>query len=422
MRRHWTLTSWFIFGLCVAASLPTFVAAALGSKYLTTNPIFGFQEFVSQEDPKIAIVARGVEAILSVCVIYRNAPTSGRRVNVAAALTLVVAVIGVTGGHTTQSLLMLLVFAAAMFAGRGQEVAMPVAVYAVGLGILSAFVTVVHYPITVISCDYKCGPMGVLYYGAFNNENELALALALAVPFVWLAFTGRIRGVLLVYIVGLTVLTGSRTGAAAAGLALVLILIVRPRYGAAGDDRMTGKHGTLLTLATVGAAAVSLILPFAVSNQNAFTGRPQLWHVALNLWRRSPWFGQGSTAWAQQQKVGNLSKAASYSPHNQWVDVLLAAGIVGAVLLVAAIVVLWRQSAPGGGYVIGVILAPTLAIGATERPLTFYDQSWVAFALVALLLAVPLRPIVSRVPVVDETEAEHDEHERADQASGQLAW
>jgi O-antigen ligase len=395
-RHTWTMSSSLIFGACVLPSVATFSASLRGAKYRIYDPIFGNPEWVNADNPQLEVICRGILAVLCVLVILRGRRRL-QRLNRGAvacvALAFVAAMASALNGesaYTRQSLLMIAIFVACVVAESGRCIALAVATFGIFLGVISTLTAVLHYNLATVPCGRKCGPMGVLFYGAYNNENQLAIALALCVPFAYLAFQGRHRVILMIYVVGMTAVTGSRTSAAAALVALVVLLVFRPAYQ--GRERMVGRARGLLGLATVGATATSILIPVLATNPQEFTGRVALWKLAFQLWKPSPMLGRGIHIWTDQVANKSVSSTAAYSAHNQWVDTLMIAGIVGVVLLLAALFFVWRDGVPGSIYVLGSILIPVMVIGTTERPLAFYDQAWTAFMLPAVLLSVPLRP------------------------------
>lgn len=138
-------------------------------------------------------------------------------------------------------------------------------------------------------------------------------------------------------------------------------------------------------------AGCALVVPLLTKDPTSFTGRGGLWHVALEQWSRSPIFGAGSTAWLEQYERGHFDGPGSYSPHNAWVDALLASGLVGCLLLGASVLLSAREAVRGSGAILACLLTPVMIVGITEQPVSFYGLAGGAFLLPAILLTPPSR-------------------------------
>jgi O-antigen ligase len=73
----------------------------------------------------------------------------------------------------------------------------------------------------------------------------------------------------------------------------------------------------------------------------SLTGRSQIWEVAIEVWRANPWFGYGPTLWdAEFRKAIGMSFA--FSAHNQFLQTLAGAGMVGIIgLAIYIVTLLW---------------------------------------------------------------------------------
>jgi O-antigen ligase len=107
----------------------------------------------------------------------------------------------------------------------------------------------------------------------------------------------------------------------------------------------------------------------------SITGRDRIWVVALAEWAQHPFFGYGLTIWdSEYRHLVNLPQATH--AHNQLVDTLARAGLVGAVgLLVYAGVLLaysLRHARAGRG--LGLAMGLTLLLlSVSEVPLLLID-------------------------------------------------
>lgn len=101
------------------------------------------------------------------------------------------------------------------------------------------------------------------------------------------------------------------------------------------------------------------------------TGRGIIWSLALDVWRDHPWFGFGSTAWDYDFRQAYGLPLAT-SAHNQWMQALSMAGLVGAVPMVIYFLLLawfsWRASGPSRGLSLAVF-ALLVTRMVTEVPL-----------------------------------------------------
>jgi O-antigen ligase len=251
--------------------------------------------------------------------------------------------------------------------------------------------SVVNYAAAVQLCNTKCGPLGVLYPGAAESENALGLILALATPFVYLAFEGRARIWLTGYIVFMAIMTGSRTSQVAVVATVVLLVLVRPSLERTDDIR----RGRRTVGWAVGASCfVGVVAPFWVTDPGSLTQRGYVWSVARHAWDAAPWFGNGSKAWSTLADTGVISPAAVYSAHNELLDTLFVAGLCGAIVFMAFLVFLLRSPEPGRRTALYAIVLPALIAGVTERPWSFSGIDWLSWSLLAAVLAVPSRLVL----------------------------
>jgi hypothetical protein len=283
-------------------------------------------------------------------------------------------------------ILLALLFLASAFMQPGVGACLGAATFGISMAIASGLLSVVNYAAAVQLCNTKCGPLGVLYPGAAESENALGLMLALATPFVYLAFEGRARIWLTGYVVFMVIMTGSRTSQVAVVATVVLLLLVRPSLERT-DDTRRGRR-------TVGWAVgvsclVGVVAPFWVTDPGSLTQRGYVWSVARHAWDAAPWFGNGSKAWSTLADTGVISPAAVYSAHNQLLDTLFVAGLCGAVVLVTFLVFLLRSPEPGRRTALYAIVLPALIAGVTERPWSFSGIDWLSWSLLAAVLAVP---------------------------------
>jgi len=248
---------------------------------------------------------------------------------------------------------------------------------AIGSGVLAIFR---HDAAFVIPCRDACGGLG--FSGLLPNEDLLGIVLSASIPFVYLGFRGRARDWLVLYLAGMAIATGSQTATVAAGVTVVALFIVRPRLDA---DRVTPGQSAIVALVLVCAVVASVYFPLHHWDPSALTDRPLLWRVAARYIHESPWVGYGQDKWPSLYESSEIFQAAQRSAHNQWMDVLFAAGGLGAALLVSVVVAtLWSAGFARPGLALAV--ATITIIGSTEGAWAVGTFDVLSFSLVALIL------------------------------------
>lgn len=71
----------------------------------------------------------------------------------------------------------------------------------------------------------------------------------------------------------------------------------------------------------------------ADSELTTLTGRTAIWETTLDTWRSSPWFGYGPTLWDVDFRITH-GVLAAWHAHNQFIQALGEAGLVGLLALV----------------------------------------------------------------------------------------
>jgi O-antigen ligase len=265
---------------------------------------------------------------------------------------------------------------------RGRGACLGAAIYGATLAIAGGVLAVFRYDVAfVVPCQGACGGLG--FTGVLPNEDLLGIALAASIPFTFLGFRGAARYWLMLYLALMVVATGSQTATAAAVIAAVALLVVRPGLD---GDRATPVRTALAWLSLAGAVVASVALIERHWSSTALSGRPALWEVAFHHIGQAPWFGHGAESWARLSETGQIPLAAQRSAHNQWLDVLFAAGWVGAALLVSTgIAMVWSAGRARPGVL--VALATIAIIGTAEGAWSIGTYDGLSFSLVALILA-----------------------------------
>lgn len=284
-----------------------------------------------------------------------------------------------------QPMVLMVILLAATFSTPSREgVVTGGALFALSVCTIGSFLGLVVPDKVFMDCRDKCSVVGELYMAATPHSNTLGLITAIGIPFVWLAFSGRIRIWLLIYIVANLVITGSRTAMFAGAVTFVVLILTNPTNRGEG---VVGRWRPLLTFGIVAATAVAMVLPFTRQPDSFATGRGYLWRIALEQFERTPFLGSGLTTWDRFYAAGEFGAAAAYSTHNQWLEVLLLAGSLGAVIFALG----WATLIFGGDesrkFVVLPILLTVALLSSTERPLSIgvvNTMTWVLVALVAL--------------------------------------
>lgn len=156
---------------------------------------------------------------------------------------------------------------------------------------------------------------------------------------------------------------------------------------------LVGLTGLVLTLlfADVGGAAARFLASDEGASLTSLTGRDQIWTIALQEWTRYPIFGYGFSLFDENYRSMIGLSAATHS-HNQVIDVLAKAGLVGAVPLLAymAVLLFWslRYAKATGG--LSVLLCTVLYMRAiSEIPFVMsgYGIDFLAHALLLALIS-----------------------------------
>lgn len=140
-----------------------------------------------------------------------------------------------------------------------------------------------------------------------------------------------------------------------------------------------------ISLLTAGAILAASILVLATDIERRFehlwgvlrhgrfatlTGRMPLWLYTLGVWLKNPWFGYGPHLWDRDMRLAYLPILGWAPPHahNQLIQTLGEAGILGAIALVAYGVMLLQSARSVGA--LTQWAAPALAAGLVLRGVT----------------------------------------------------
>ncbi|WP_433783366.1 O-antigen ligase family protein [Actinomycetospora sp. CA-101289] len=329
--------------------------------------------------------------LLLVCaVIFLLSARSTKRPSVPALLALTLVVVGMLSTYAAgdayltsgTAILIGMLLACAFLEGRSDALLGVAVVAALTVG-LSLAAGIFQPESVFLECvaDYKCGPLGYVYSGAMGDSNGLALVLAGSLPFVWLALAGWTRHALCIAMLVTIWFSGSRTGlyAAVATYSLMLLLLIGSRIGV----RLGAT--SVLSVASTAAFVAGVAIPWVGLRFDELTGRPYLWYLAIQDVNERWLLGSGSRAWAEKYtEQGRISIAATYSAHNQWIDVLFSGGILSFMVLIVLLAVCIVQSRSPASVVL--LVFPVLAGGIAERLWNIGASDWLSFLYVAFLI------------------------------------
>lgn len=234
------------------------------------------------------------------------------------------------------------------------------------------------------------GPLAILY---------VLLALHQPINRRWLHYLGILTAV------SVLVLAQSKTAWAAAAVTVPVLLFLRSRPASpprrrhrTGASYVMGLAVTsIFIIGPLGVAAVWALSHWGISIQDvttmvagkqvaSLTGRDVLWQLAISAWDRNPLFGYGVTIWDPAYRA-EIGLANATSAHNQFLQSLSAAGIVGLVGLLVYVGALTRYAITASPRTHGLSMAMLLLLlfqCVTETPLsiaTFLDGEFLQHLL-----------------------------------------
>ncbi|QMU22880.1 O-antigen ligase family protein [Gordonia rubripertincta] len=284
---------------------------------------------------------------------------------------------------TGQPAVLLALLLAATFATPSREGAISgAAVFALSVAIVGTALVLYDRSIVFMECTAKCTFAGEIFMAATTHGNTLGLIMAVSIPFVWLAFSNWTKWWMLAFVIFNLALSGSRSALAVGLITMVVLGMSNPSLR---DGIGRGRTFIPLGAAAAVSVLVAIVLPLVERDDTALTGRGGLWNIALNAFEDNPLIGGGITAWDTLYNQGAFGAAAAYSTHNQWVEVLLLAGLAGALTFGIGVLALFLGS-QSSRYVTLAVFLPIAALGATERPLSFGLLNTLTWVLVALVM------------------------------------
>lgn len=398
LKERWNASSTLIFLAGVALNPLHLVAVATGSYHISRDPISGHRSLVYGSLPGTVLRYVMMAALVITLVVILHRLANRRAVNqnalAALAVVFVIAVSSWYNGHsipfvTLTVVVALLVLAAYSVPGDGARLG------AASVGVFLAAASLFFYfydraAVTRPCGSNKCGPLDVLYSGAFINENALGLTLVVALPFVLTACSGSLRWWSAAFLSLSVYATGSRTSFIACLVTLAVFSVV-----ALVRKNSMNAAQQVVTVAVLISASTALASPFVMNTPDIdpFTGRARLWWIALYHLNGNWFIGLGADGWRALQTTSALyGTEATYSPHNQWMDVLFAGGIVAAIALTVFIYFVARSGMGDERIAACLALVATMVVGTTERAWSFGNADWLFWTvLAACLVAAPAR-------------------------------
>jgi len=278
------------------------------------------------------------------------------------------------------------IFLAASVLPRGRGAQLGIAVVGLSVGLLSTILMLTDFSASVKNCRLdKCGPLGNLVLGITNGENVLGILLAASISAAALIVRGRARYVLVLYLVAMVWLSGSRTATTTAVVIGALVFLVR----IGGESMPTKVQSRVIFGALTAGVSIGVLLPWTPLTSGEFTGRGDLWELAKSEIASSPVFGFGGLTWGNQVSIGALTRDEAYSVHNQWLDILYTSGAVGVFLFALMLVMGIAGSARGYRSVSALLLAPMVFTGILERVWAFGLLDVWGWLAAATILAFP---------------------------------
>ncbi|MBS9375445.1 hypothetical protein GON09_004462 [Rhodococcus sp. B50] len=389
----WDMGSTLILVVGWSAQVPA-LFTRLTTEVRYQRNLWGELTEVSARPPEAAILAsNAIILFVALILLWRGIRQPALRTisafGVAAMLTLVVAMsiepAGWVNFATGQPAVLLVLLAAATFAAPSRRGAISGgAVFTLSFAFVGGILAAIRPDQAFVECSAKCSVFGEIYTGAATHGNTVGLIAAAGLPFVWLAFTGRARLWMVLYVALNLLASGSRTALTAAAVTAVVLIITQP---AVEGDGARGRNLPVLTLGALAAITVALILPFAVTEDRFATGRGYLWRLALAQFEETPFVGAGLTTWNRFYQAGEFGAAAAYSTHNQWVEMLLLGGVVACLIFLLGFLSMLVIGDRARKFLVLPLLLSVCILGVAERPLSIGVVNSMTWVLVALVVA-----------------------------------
>jgi O-antigen ligase len=194
-----------------------------------------------------------------------------------------------------------------------------------------------------------------------------------------------------------------RTGYAAFGAGVALLLALRGRKTLAGAIGLFAAVAMYWGLATVGTSTEPLLLRGDTPERaSQLSGRLDMWHAAIPFWRESPIFGRGLLTSTRLEVLPSIGLQNTATIHGTWIETLVGTGLVGTALLAAALLLLLYRGVADALRRNGRVVPAVLAVSLIVRSFTGSSVESLGigvFLLVVFALALAPEPSRQRVLV-----------------------
>jgi len=212
------------------------------------------------------------------------------------------------------------------------------------------------------------------------------------------------------WLLGLAVLLMAQSKTAWLGFVICSGVVIAVRRGPHWKSQFGQVHQPTAALAALGLALLSIggtllfmlvyspeeqIERFLLSSEgsqlSSLTGRDRIWAIAWQEWQDHPVFGWGPQIWGEAYRRAIAMSNATHA-HNQFMDTLSRAGLVGATALLGYLAVLGTLAVRGARASQGLSLALLIALllrAGSEVPLLLigYGPDLIAHLLLLMTLA-----------------------------------
>lgn len=228
--------------------------------------------------------------------------------------------------------------------------------------------------------------LSIRFWGLGSNPNSigpLSVVTLLLLNFIPYRKPWLQRGAI---VLALFVLVLSQSKTAWGGLLIGWAVLHFYRYLSTADNRSRGSLLMLFLMlsafAMAGLVAYAGMVDLARKLQKiaatesglsalTLTGRVDLWLLAIDIWKDSPWFGYGLNIWDLEHRI-QLRMPHAFSAHNQFLQSLAQGGILALMGLLAYVTVLaaWARRAAAATRGLSLaLLALILVRCISETPL-----------------------------------------------------
>jgi O-antigen ligase len=233
------------------------------------------------------------------------------------------------------------------------------------------------------TAEIRLPGVGFRLFGLGANPNSIAtLAIASLLLSLYQPFRSKLlEAVTLAAALAVLLLAQSQTSWLAAMIAVPALLIGRARIRLM-HRRTLVALGSLFALAAVatlaafsftthGVALTDFVTGDRYRELTTLTGRSSLWDAAILEWRENPLFGYGPAMWGEAYRA-RLGLPFAFNAHNQYLQSLSTAGLVGLATLLPYLLLLglfsFTAPRPQRGLAIALFLQ-ILVRSFTEVPL-----------------------------------------------------